>query len=259
MPGTGQRKFCVIACHVLWRELCFYAAQSRHVFTFRFLEQGLHNTPEELRASLQRVVDEEDGEHEAILLGYGLCSNGMVGIRARTTPLVCARAHDCVTFLLGSKERYRKYFDTHPGTYWYSPGWIEDSPMPGKERYESTLQHYIDLYGEDSAKYLMEATETWMANYGLATYVDLGVGDSERYRAYTRHCAEWLGWECDFQEGDPTLLKNLLEGAWDAEDFLVVSPGQRIEPSFDERIVKVVADEPGGNDTRSPAQPAPGA
>ena len=256
MPQTGRRQFCVIACHVLWRELCFYAAQSPHRFMFRFLEQGLHNTPEELRASLQRTIDEEDGEHDAVLLGYGLCSNGMVDIEARTTPLVCARAHDCITFLLGSKERYREYFDTHPGTYWYSPGWIEDSPMPGKERYESTLQHYIDLYGEDSARYLMETTENWMQKYGLATYVDLGVGDSEAYREYTRACAEWLDWECDFQEGDPALLKNLLEGNWDDEDFLIVPPGYRIEPSFDNRIVKAVSAKRGDE---PPSQPAPGA
>jgi len=45
---------------------------------------------------------------------------------------VVPRAHDCITLLLGSKERYAKLFGERPGTYWYSAGWLEigkDFPM----------------------------------------------------------------------------------------------------------------------------------
>ncbi len=238
MDPPRSKRYCVIACHVLWREICHFAAQSEHVFFFRFLKQGLHDTPELLRTELQRVIDEEDGKHDALLIGYGLCSNGIQGIVARTTPLVCVRAHDCITFLLGSKERYRAYFDSHPGTYWYSPGWIEDCPMPGQERYEAALKTYTELYGEDSAKYLMEATETWIKNYGQACYVDLGIGGSEFHREYTRRCAAWLGWGCDEQQGDPGLTRRWLNGEWDDAAFLLVQPGETIAPSFDERVIE---------------------
>jgi hypothetical protein len=238
MTGEKPLHFCVLACHVLWRELCHFATQSPHVFDFRFLRQGLHDTPDLLRTELQRVIDEEDGKHDALLIGYGLCSNGLQGIVARKTPLVCIRAHDCITVLLGSKERYRSYFDSHPGTYWYSPGWIEDCPMPGKQRYDAALQTYTELYGEDSAKYLMEATETWIKNYVQACYVDLGVGGSDTYRDYTRRCAEWLGWQCEILEGDTSLVERFVGGQWDNEAFLVVNPGEEIFPSFDEKIIE---------------------
>lgn len=239
-PVNGRKRLCVIACHVLWRELCHFASLSKNVFDMRFLEQGLHNTPVELRRRVQEAVDDAPEEADAIVFGYGLCSNGIEGVVARDKPIVVVRAHDCITFLLGSKERYREYFDRHPGTYWYSPGWIDTSTQPGKERYEQTRQHYIDTYGEENADYLMQAEQAWMTNYNNATYVDLGFGDPERYREYTRKCAEWLGWDCDMLEGNPRLVRDLLEGHWDDDRFLVVDPGHRIALTHDERIVTAV-------------------
>lgn len=238
--NSAREKMCIIACHVLWRELSYYAAMARHTYQFRYLKQGLHNTPELLRSSLQQAIDDaaaEDENYKAILVGYGLCSNGIVGIEARRHPLVIMRGHDCITFLLGSKEKYREYFDTHPGTYWYSPGWIDTSTQPGPERYERVLQQYVEMYGEENAKYLMEATENWMHTYNNAAYVDLGFGECERYRAFTKECAEWLNWQADFIEGDAKLMRDFLDGDWDDERFLLVQPGQRIVPTHDEWII----------------------
>ena len=230
-------RFCIIACHVLWRELCYFGSLSQRTFQFMFLKQGLHCTPDLLRQELQAAVDVADPDNAALLLGYGLCSNGLVGIEARTKPLIVMRAHDCITFLLGSKERYREYFDSHPGTYWYTPGWIDTSTQPSQERYESVLQHYTETYGEENAKYLMEASENWMVTYNKATYVDLGFGDTEKYKEYTRTCAEWLKWETEFLQGDPTLVKQFLDGPWDNERFLVVQPGEKIVASHDEYVI----------------------
>ncbi len=96
---------CVIACHVLWRELSYFASLSPHNYQFQFLKQGLHNVPDQLRQELQAAIDEAGDEYEAILLGYGLCSNGLMGIQARGTRLIVMRGHDCITFLLGQGAR----------------------------------------------------------------------------------------------------------------------------------------------------------
>lgn len=235
--GLGE-KYHVISCHVLWRELCYYAALSPRAVQFRFLKQGLHCTPDLLRKELQDAIDAVDRDYSAILVGYGLCSNGLVGIKARQVRLVVMRGHDCITFLLGSKERYREYFDAHPGTYWYSPGWIDTNMQPGKDRHEKVLQHYIETYGEENAAYLMEASENWIRNYTNAAYVDLGFGDSLRHKAFTEECARWLGWQCDFLEGDPQLVKDFLNGNWDPGRFLVVEPGEVVAASHDARIIE---------------------
>lgn len=234
-----NQKFYVISCHVLWRELCYFASMSKNIFNFHYLPQGLHCTPDVLRREVQAAIDNVPEEYSAILIGYGLCSNGVEGITARKTRLVIMRGHDCITFLLGSKERYREYFDAHPGTYWYSPGWIDTSLMPGKERYEKMLASYAETYGEENAKYLMEMEQAWYKNYSNAAYVDLGFCDTGEYQALTRKCAEYLRWSFDMLRGDPRLVKNFLDGNWDPEDFLVVEPGEMIVPSFDEKIVTV--------------------
>ena len=141
---------------------------------------------------------------------------------------------------LGSKERYREYFDRNPGAYWYTPGWIENHPAPGKERYENTYRQYVEKYGEDNAPYLMEMEQDWFSKYTTAAYVDLGVGDSTDYEAYTRDCAGWLKWRFDRLEGDAGLIRRFVNGAWEGDEFLVVEPGHAIQASNDDAVVCAV-------------------
>jgi len=240
MPNSlaFHRRFHLIACHVLWRELCYFTSLSPHLFTFNFVKQGLHNTPELLREQLQKAVDEAPDECDAILLGYGLCSNGAASVVARGKKLVIPKAHDCITFFLGSKERYRAYFDAHPGTYWYTPGWIECSVQPGKGRFDLLRKEYSEKYGEENADYLMEMEQRWMKEYNNAAYVDLGMGDNARHIEFTRECAQWLGWGCDELTGDASLIKDFVDGRWDTDRFLIVEPGESIQPSHDDQVVK---------------------
>ena len=232
-------RYSIISCHVLWRELCYYASLSPNLFNLKYLEQGLHNEPDTLRKKLQQAIDENNEECNAILLGYGLCSNGLVGIKARKNKLVIMRGHDCITYFLGSKERYKTYFDANPGTYWYTPGWIETTTQPGKERWEKTKLEYLKKFGEDNAEYLMQIEQGWINEYSNAAYVDLGFMDSKKWKDFTKECAGWLKWNYDELEGDPSLIKNFVNGNWDEENFLIVEPGQEIVASHDEKIIAI--------------------
>ena len=232
-----MQKFYVISCHVLWRELCHFASISKNVFNFQFLKQGLHDTPDILRQQVQGAIDKLDGDYSAILIGYGLCSNGLVGIQARGTQLVIMRGHDCITFLLGSKNRYLEYFDRNPGTYWYSPGWIDTTLMPSKERLDQIFQQYKEKYGEENAEYLMQIEQRWIHDYSKAAYVDLGFYNTQSYKEYTKRCANELSWKYDELIGDPNLIMNFLEGNWNSEDFLILQPGEKVVASHDDRII----------------------
>lgn len=229
----------LIACNVLWRELCHFASLSPNTFDFHFLQQGLHNTPDILRSELQAAIDSTKDGYDAILIGYGLCSNGLAGIQARATRLVTVRAHDCITFLLGSKERYKEYFDSHPGTYWYSPGWIDTGTQPSKERHDKLLAAYAEQYGEENAQYLMDMEQGWFRQYSNVAYLDLGFGDSAAYRNYTKECADWLKWQYDEPSADDRLVKQFLDGEWTSGSFLVVEPGQKIAASHDDGILRI--------------------
>jgi len=227
--SNERKRLRLIACRVLWREFNYYSSQSPHDIYTVYLEQGLHNTPDRLRTGLQEQIDAISNEQfDAILVGYGLCSNGIVGLRARSTVLVVPRAHDCITFLLGSKERYRAYFDEHPGTYWYSPGWIDCSDMPSPDRIERTYQEYCEKYGEENACYLMESIGHWYEKYNTVAYIDLGFYDTTALKQFARRCAGGLGWNYDELRGNASLIQRLVEGHWEENDFLIVQPGQTI-------------------------------
>ena len=188
-------RFQFIVCKALQREAYLCAAQSKHIVDVVLMPQGLHEQPDKLRQkaqeALNRTSDAAGHPYDATLMGYGLCSNGVAGLQCGIT-LVIPRAHDCITLLLGSKEAYKTYFDSHKGVYWYSAGWIEHSLQPGRERREQTFKKYVEQYGEDNAEYLMEMEEKWMKEYSNATYIDWGLPLSNQYRKYTRECAEYL-------------------------------------------------------------------
>ncbi len=221
-----------ITCKVLQKEAYLCASRTENTVDIVLMPQGLHNTPDLLRAEVQKelnkTADLADQPYDAMLLGYGLCSNGIVGL---TSPIrtVVPRGHDCMTLLLGSKDRYQTYFDSHRGgVYWYSSGWIETQTMPGKERCERLLAEYTEKYGPDNAHYLMEMEQTWMKEYQWATFIDWGLPGSEAHKAYTRQCAAYLGWQFDVLQGSPDLMGRLVDGRWDKDDFLVVEPGHAI-------------------------------
>ncbi len=225
------------------REMYYLAAQSENSIDILWLKQALHNTPDLLREQLQKAIDATENEEEsydAIILGYCLCSNGIVGIRSKNTTIVIPRGHDCITMLLGSKERYREIFDTHEGgIYWYSPGWIEQSLQPGQERYEKALMEYTEKYGKDNAQFLMEMEQGWMKEYNCALYVDWGILSNDEYIKYTKECAEYLGWQYRMEQGSGSLVSDLFAGRWDDDKFLIVPPGKTIKPSYDENVISV--------------------
>ncbi len=229
----------VICCSVLGREIEHFAAGRDHIVHREVLEYGLHSEPDELRRTVQQTVDrvEQTTGAEVIVLGYGLCSRGTEGVSSQRCRLVIPRAHDCITLLLGSKERYAQYVAEHPGTYWYSPGWNAEHIPPGRERHAHLFRQYVEKYGEDNARYLMEMEQQWMTTYNRATYVDLTVGVTDEDVQYTRDCAEWLGWDYDRQRGDSGLIQALLNGPWPEDRFLVLQPGQTMRLTGDDRIM----------------------
>jgi len=244
----------LIACKVLFREISLLASQSTNIIDTTFLRQGLHNTPERLRAILQAEIDrldaqddlysftaeDDENDFDAILLGYGLCSNAIVGLHSKRYRLVIPRAHDCVSFLLGSKDTYKKIFDAGSGgIYWYSVGWNENAVMPSRRRVDRLRAEYEEKYGEDNAEYLMEMEQAWMQEYKTCLYIDWAGLHSQEQIDFTKDAATHLGWTYRQHAGDDALLRDFLSGEWDTERFLVVPPGDAVAQSYDETVICV--------------------
>lgn len=110
----------LISCEVLYREMCAEVARAPHQVDVEFLPKGLHDLGgKPMAVEVQKVIDAVPaGRYDAIVMGYGLCGNGLAGIEARHTRIVLPRTHDCIALLMGSRRTYQQYFDTHPGTYY---------------------------------------------------------------------------------------------------------------------------------------------
>jgi hypothetical protein len=238
----------IIACEVFFREIAYCSFNSKNIIDVDLMKQGLHNYPDQLRTELQeRINNSTKDKYDAILIGYGLCSNGIENIKATHTKLVVPKAHDCLTLFLGSKERYDKEFNENSGTYWYTSGWIERTLMAGEERikeYNKKFEEYKEKYGEDNAQFLIEQESLWYNNYSRALFVNMSLGNVEEYRRKTKEDADYLKWEFKEVEGDLGLMKKFIDGEWNNGDFLVVEVGDIIKPSYTEHIIKSVPEKP---------------
>ena len=239
----------LIACEILYREFCAVVARSTNVVDVEFLPKGLHDMgQEEMSARLTEALGAVDESvYDAVLFGYGLCSNGLLGLTAGSIPLVIPKAHDCITLFLGSKERYLDYFQNNTGMYFKTSGWIErgenlqqlsPSSIPCATGMTMSYEELVAKYGEDNAKFLYEKLYDTTKNYGGYTFIEMGVEPDDRFEHHARQKAEQMGWRFEKLQGDMTLIHQLVEGDWPADRFLVVQPGYRVAASFDEQVIR---------------------
>ncbi len=247
----------LIACDVLARECHAVVARARRTVNLELLQQGLHDLGSEgMLARLQEVIDQAEGYSE-ILLGYGLCNNGVVGLVApNDTPLVLPKVHDCISLLLGSGERYQEQFDREPGTYYFTGGWLErDKDMkhpPGSTVNEQlgigkTYEQYAAEYGEDNARYIMETLGEGLTNYTRIAFIEMKLGPEEIFEETAKQKAREQELRFEKLTGDLSMLQRLADGDYSHDEFLIVGPGSKIEADHAGSIVRTTPPAEGGS------------
>lgn len=236
----------LISCEVLYREMCFAIARSPHQVDVEFLPKGLHDLGSEpMRRKLQECLDRVDAQQfEAVLMGYALCGNGLVGLRARALPIVVPRAHDCIALLMGSREKYQSYFDANPGVYFRSTGWLErggnlEQVFRDRTGVGHSLEELIAHYGEDNGRYLYEQLTAYKRTYRQLTFIETGLEPDGGFEQRAREEAVQKGWKFEKVSGNLALFEQLVSGNWPEENFLIVKPGWRVTARYDESILAV--------------------
>ena len=211
----------IIACQVFVEELRSMLPADVKVET---LEMSLHERPRSLRQMLQECVDASAG-YDTIIVGYGMCGQAAVGLRATHSRLVLPRVDDCIGMFLGSRAAYRAEHQKEAGTYFLTKGWIGSGVTTPFSAYDAVRQRW----GQERADRMMG---TMLGHYRRLAFIRTGDDDealaAERARA--QQTARDFGLRYEEIEGSRDLVRPLLYGPWD-ERFIVVPVGGTVRLS----------------------------
>lgn len=236
--GDGQLgRVVVLTCRVLSSALERVMPQALAA-EVKTLDYGLHRVPVKLTAAVQAALDEIE-EPSIVMLGYGLCGNGLRGIRAGEHTLLIPRTDDCIAILLGSYRAYMREFGTVPGTYYLTKGWLESGSNPLQEYHEYSVK-----YGPDTAMWLVDQQ---YRHYERIALVAPHEEEMATYRAQAQEVARFCErWGMRYEEilgsdeyvarlvSATMLLKTHGLAAADrvGSDFVVIPPGGEIEQAM---------------------------
>jgi hypothetical protein len=219
-------KVVVLACEVM-RDLVRPHLDETAVETI-YKDFGLHETPKRMAPALQKELDALE-EPCLVLVGYGLCGTGLVGLEAGPHTLVIPRTHDCIAILLGSHREYMKTVDENPGTYYLTKGWLESGTDPLRE-YEG----YVERYGQKSADMVMDTMYRHYKQICLVAHSEEDLAaNRERAQAVGAFCKERWGMEYTERVGSDELIQKLLNAPRHldllGDEFVVIAPGGQVE------------------------------
>ena len=225
--------------------MCHCIARSPHTVDVEFTEKGLHEKSDGLRSTLQAKIDEVEASakgYEAVLLAYGLCGNATAELEARGVPLVVPRAHDCCTIFLGSRRRFRELFGDNPSRPFSSGGYMErgdgylhDSSTGKLLGLDRSYEDFVAEYGEENARFIMESLSLSRDAHtdDKVVYIDVPEVSQPRFAEQCRNQAQEEGRRLVLIPGDLRLVRMLIEGDWNPEEFLIVPPGRRVRAVYD--------------------------
>ncbi len=214
MNRASKNKTMVLACATVVEEmLTMMPVEYDHVV----LDFGLHVNPEALRVALQGEIDKANGQYDTLILGYGLCSQAVIGLEAKDCRLVIPKVHDCISIFLGSGDEYDRQAKLEPGTYYFTKGWIEVGDTPFHE-----YNLIVEKYGQKRADRMIHLL---LRNYTRLAFINTGLNDLERYRQHSKETAQKFNLRYEEIQGKSDLVKKMLFGPWD-DEFVVIDPGE---------------------------------
>lgn len=187
--------------------------------SYQKLDFGLHVNPASLKTRLQQNIDATPEDIHTIILGYGLCSQAVIGLKSEHCRLVMPKVDDCITIFLGSAKARQEQHKNNPGTYYVTKGWLKGGTP-------------FDEYGSLVKKYGPEATgrifNRMLKNYTRLVFIATGKSRLVDYRNEARGIADRFHLQFEEVKGDSAIIKRMIYGPW-LEDFVVADPGRAIQ------------------------------
>ncbi|MFN2436126.1 MAG: DUF1638 domain-containing protein [Desulfotignum sp.] len=228
----------VIACAVLARDIKEAAREMGLKPVYKFLEAGLHENPHKLYTQVQEAIDQisDQGNADRIIIGYGVCGKGTVGLTSRNVPLVIPRVHDCIALFLGGDDVYQEQFKRYPGTYYLSAGWCEEKAVPMSQRRgrawfgdrQLVYEDVKNAHGKTAADHTFAFLNSWQKNYQRAAFIETRSGQAAKYERMAKEMADEYGWRFERIKGDQGLIRQILTITKSTAGVLMVPPDHSI-------------------------------
>jgi hypothetical protein len=183
------------------------------------MEAQLHLNPERLKEAIRAAVADADKPGATIVLGYGMCSNAVLGLKTEHATLVVPKVDDCVAMMLGSNEAFAAETEKERGSYFVAKAYLEECDTIMSEH-----EKLVEKRGRERAEKMMRLL---LDHYTRIVLIDTGRYDLEPYRARVAGFAETFDLAVEEVPGTTRILDALVAGAWDG-DFVVAQPGHEL-------------------------------
>lgn len=218
----------IIACETLRDEIELIIRDRQITLPVLWLSNALHASPDALRAALQEaILAHQDYSH--LLLAFGGCGGGLVGLTSPRSTLVIPRFEDCIAMLLC---RYPDFHQRYANTFFLTKGWLSaESPIL------TDLTYQLERYGPQRSRRIMQIL---YQHYQYLMMIDTGAYTMASIQPVLDTFLDLTGLTPVCEKGDLTILIDLLTGRWD-DNFILVSPGKTTENAdFDPRQLPLV-------------------
>jgi len=205
-----------IVCDVIYDELKNKIPGNWKVINF---EKRLHEHSDLLKEKLQDEINKSQ-DYDIIVLGYGLCGNGIAGLISPKVPLVAPRADDCISLFLGSTEERKKQLKTEPGTYFLTRGYLGEAE-------DFIVSGFSEIKNKYDKKTWQWIVKKMLKNYKRIVFINTGNYDSSEWRKKAKREAVKLGLRFEEIKGRGKFLDKIINGNWD-DQFIIVRPGVKI-------------------------------
>ena len=206
----------LIACPAVLGELAEGATDG---VDCRTMEAQLHLNPERLKEAIRAAVADADKPGATIVLGYGMCSNAVLGLKTEHATLVVPKVDDCVAMMLGSNEAFAAESEKERGSYFVAKAYLEECDTIMSEH-----EKLVEKRGRERAEKMMRLL---LNHYTRIVLIDTGRYDLEPYRARVAGFAETFDLAVEEVPGTTRILDALVTGGWDG-DFVVAQPGHEL-------------------------------
>lgn len=215
----------LIACGSLQYEFESLIREEESPLQIHYLDTDLHRTPAMIPTAIEKKIDEIGSDCSRIMLGYGLCSNGVVGVKAENSTLIIPRVHDCLDLFLGFVGKGKSRSGSSARHYYLTPGTL----LNQKDPLGIMTNEYTPKMGEKKAQWGMKEELKHYTHFVLITTprADMGVIQQK-----ARENALFFNMELMESPSDLRFFEKIIYGPHDVEFFMHVPPGETIEQSM---------------------------